>query len=78
MLRPLVYRRSLLAVLSVLAILFLISAPGGSRAGDSSTEELVLEELSKDKDDPDDRLEHALGGQLYGPVSVFPRPSMVE
>jgi len=35
---------------------------------------IVLEELSKDKDDPDYRLERALGELLYGPASAFARP----
>jgi predicted Zn-dependent peptidase len=53
---------------------------------------IVLEELSKDKDDPDYRLEQALGELLYGPTSAFaspvlgteetiatlPRPTVVE
>jgi predicted Zn-dependent peptidase len=35
---------------------------------------IVLEELSKDKDDPDYRLEQVLGELLYGPASAFARP----
>jgi len=35
---------------------------------------IVLEELSKDKDDPDYRLERTLDELLYGPASAFARP----